>query len=68
MDGETLQQKKIHKGSKNKQLQDLQRQDGGGELVWDISQQIQGTTLHHGAKPKVVRHIVFFICGVATTC
>ena len=50
MDGETLQQKTTRKGIKNSKLLDLQRQEGGVEWVWSISEQIQGTTVHHGAK------------------
>ena len=38
MDGETLQQKTTHKGRKNSKLQELQRQEGGGECVWNISE------------------------------
>ena len=52
MDGETLQQKTTNKGRKNSQLQDLQKQESGGERVWNISEQLQGTTGHHGAKTK----------------
>ena len=32
---------------------------GCGQCVWDISEQIQDTAGHHGAKAKVVRDIVF---------
>ena len=47
-----LQQKTTHKRRENSKLQDLQRQEGGGEYVWNISEQIQGTTGHHAAKAK----------------
>ena len=47
-------QKTAHKGRENSKLQDLQRQDDSGECVWNISEQIQGTTGHNEAKPKVV--------------
>ena len=50
MDGETLQLKTTHKGRKNSKLQDPQRQEAGGECIWNISEQIQGITGHHGAK------------------
>ena len=59
MDGKTLQQKTTTKGRKNSKLQDLKRQEGGGECIWNISEQIQGTTVHRRARPKVVRNIVF---------
>ena len=59
MDGETLQQKPTHKERKNSKLQDLQRQEGGGECACNISEQIQGNTGHHPARPKVVRDIGF---------
>ena len=36
----------------NSKLQVLQGQEGGGERVWSISEQIQGTTGHHGAKAE----------------
>ena len=56
---ETPQQKITHKGRENRKIQDLQRQEGSGECVWNISEQIQVTTGHNGAKPKVIRNIVF---------
>ena len=64
MDDENLQQKTTHKGREDSKLQDLQRQDSGGECVWNISEQIQGINVHHGGatahqRPKVVRDIVF---------
>ena len=65
MDGETLQQKTTHKGRKNSKLQDLQRQEGSGECVWNISEQIQGTTGHHVAKAKGCQRHYFYLCIVA---
>ena len=65
MDGETLQQKTTHKGRKNTKLPDLRRQEGGGEYVWNISEQIQDTTGHHGAKTKSCHRQGFYMCGVA---
>ena len=47
MDGEFLKQKTTHRGGENSKLQGLQ-----GQRVWNISEQIQGTTGHHGAKAK----------------
>ena len=59
MDGETLQQKATHKGRKNSQLHDLQRKDGGGKHLWNLSEKLQGITGHHGAKAKgCERHCV----------
>ena len=65
MDVETLQQKIAHKRRKNSQLQDLQRQEGGEEHIWDIGDKIQGTTGHHGAKAKACQRHCFYMCGVA---
>ena len=65
MDSETLQQKTTHKGRENSNLQDLQRQEGGGECVSNISEQSQGTTGHHGAKAKGCQRYCFNMCGVA---
>ena len=64
MDGETLQQQTTHEVRKNSKLQDLQRQESGGEHIWDISEQIQGTIGHHGTKPKGCQIHCFYICGV----
>ena len=64
MGGKTQQQKTTHKGRKNIQLQDLQIQEGGIEYVWNISEQIQGTTGHHGAKTKGCQRHGFYMCGV----
>ena len=58
MDGETLQQKTIHKGREN-------RQDGCGDCVLDNSKQIKGTTEHNEAKAKGYQRHCFNMCGVA---
>ena len=63
MDGETLQQKTTYKGRENSKLQDLQRQEGGGECVWINSEQIQGTTGHHAAKAKGCQRHGVYTCG-----
>ena len=63
MDDETLQHKTTHRGRKNSQLQDLQRQEGGQECIWNIGEQIQRVTGHHGEKAKVCH--CFYMCGVA---
>ena len=55
MDGETLQQNTTHNGRENSKLQDLQKQ---------MSEQIQGTTGHNGARPKVVTDFLN-MCGVS---
>ena len=47
------------------QLQDLQRQDGGGECIWNIIEEIQGTTGHHGSKAKGCQRHCLCMCGVA---
>ena len=49
----------------NSKLQDLQRLEGGGESIWNISDQIQGGTVHHGAKAKKCQRHCFNMCGVA---
>ena len=51
-DGETLQQKTTHKGRESSNLQDLQRHWGRGGRVWNINEQIQGTTGHNGTKAE----------------
>ena len=48
-----------HNGRKNSQPQDLQRQEGDGKCLWNLSEQVPGTTGHHAAKVKVVRNIVY---------
>ena len=49
---ETLQQKTTHKGREISKLQDLQRQECGGECMWNPSEHIHGTTGHNGEKAK----------------
>ena len=41
----TIQQQTIEQGRENSKLQDPQMQEGGGECVWNISEQIQGPIL-----------------------
>ena len=65
MDGKTLQQTTTHMRRKNSKLQDLQRQEDGGERICDFSEQSQGTTGHHGAKAKGCQRHCFYMCGVA---
>ena len=65
MDGETLQQKATHKGRENSQLQDLQRHEGGVNRLWNLSEPVQGTSGHHGAKAKACQRYCVYICGVA---
>ena len=36
----------------NNQLQDIQGQEGGRELIWYTCQEIQGAVDHHGAEAK----------------
>ena len=67
----TLQQKTTNRGRENTKPQDLQRQEGSGEFVWNPGK--QGLTGHNGVKPKVVRDIITsakevmfspgFVCG-----
>ena len=63
MNGEILQQKITHKGRKNSQPQDLQRQEGSGKCLCSLSEPVQGTTGHHGAKAKGCQRFVY-LCGV----
>ena len=65
MDGESLQQKTTHKGRENSKLQDLQRQEGNGEYIWNISEQIQGATGHNVTKAVGCQSQCFDMCGVA---
>ena len=65
MYGETLQQETTHKGRENSKLQDLQRQEGGGESIWNISEQVQGTTGHNGAKAEGCHRHCVDMCSVA---
>ena len=43
-------------GGENSQLQDIQGEEGGRELIWYTCQEIQGAVDHH--RPIVVRDIV----------
>ena len=65
MDGETLQQKRTHKGRKNTKLQDLQMQEDGEKRLWNLSEPVQGTTGHHRPKAKGCQKHCFYMCGVA---
>ena len=65
MDGEILQQKTTHRGRKNSQLQDLQRQEGGRKRLWNINEPVQSTTGHHNAKTEGCQRHCFYMCGVA---
>ena len=60
MNGETLQHKTTHKGRENRKLQDLQGQEGSGECDWNISEQIQGTAGHNGAKAEGYQPKILF--------
>ena len=51
--------KTTHKGRKNSKLPDLIRQEGGGEHIWNIGEQVQGTTEYFKDRLKVVTDIVF---------
>ena len=64
-DGQTLLPKTPHKGRKNNQIQDLLRQEGGGKRIWNLSEQVRGTTGHHGAKAKGCQRHCLYMCGVA---
>ena len=63
MDGETLHQKTTHKGRKNSQLQDLQRQEGCSKHIWSWFRVLLGTM---GQRPRVGRDIGF-TCVVLKT-
>ena len=62
---ENLQQKSSHKGRGNSKRQDLQRQEGCGELIWNPDKQIRGPTQHNGAKAKGCQRHCFDMCCVA---
>ena len=63
MDGETLQQKKTHKGRKNCQLQDHQTQESGGKHLLNLIELIQGTIGFHGVKAKGCQRRCVYMCG-----
>ena len=65
MDGDTLQQNTTHEGRKNSKLQDLQRQHSKRECIWNISEQIQGTTGHDRVMTKGCQIHCVYNCGVA---
>ena len=58
--GEILQQKITHMGrEKKQQTTGSPQQDGSGECIWNISEQIQGSSRGTmGQRPKLVRGIV----------
>ena len=49
---ETSQKKTAHKERENCKVQDVRRQEGTGECVWNPGKQVQGTTGHNGAKAQ----------------
>ena len=53
-----LQQKIPHKGRENSKLQDLQRQEGSGECIWNPGKQIQHPTGHEWSKGQRLSDIV----------
>ena len=59
MDGETLQQKTPHKERSNSQLQHFQRQEGGGECIWNIVSRFTVLLGTIEQRPRVVRDIAF---------
>ena len=60
-----LQLKASDNGRKNFQLQDPQRQEGGGKCLWNLSQQVKGTVWHHGSKVKGCQRHYLYMRGVA---
>ena len=64
-DAETLQQKTTHKGRKNSQLQDLKKQEGGGERFSNISEQIQVLL---GTKDQRLSETLFLHVWCYTIC
>ena len=40
------------------------RQEGGVEIIWNISEQIQGSTVHYGTKAKKCQRHCFNMCCV----
>ena len=59
MNDATIQQKITHKGRKNSKLQDLQRQEGAGEGIWNISEQIRVLLGTMQQRLRVVKNIAF---------
>ena len=63
MHGETYSRRKL---TKEKGIANYRSPEaGGGECVWNISEQIQSTTGHHGAMTKGCQGHCFYMCGVA---
>ena len=65
LDCQILQPKTTDQGRNNSQLQDLQGQEGGAKHLWNLSESLQGTTRHHGAKVKGCQRHCVYVCGVA---
>ena len=55
----------LKKRRKNSQIQDLLGQEGGGKRLWNLSEPLQGTTGHHGAKAKGCQRHCVYMYGVA---
>ena len=63
MDGETLQQKTTHKGRKIANYRISRGRRVVGKHLCDLSEPIQGTTGHYGAKDKSCqRHCLYMWC------
>ena len=54
----------MDQGRRNSKLQDLQGQEGGVKRLWNLSEPLQGTTGHHGAKAKGGQRHCVLVCGV----
>ena len=50
-------------GGGNSQLQDIQGEEGGRELIWYTCPEIQGTFDHHGAEAKRCERHCVNMCG-----
>ena len=50
-------------GGENSQLQDIQGEEGGRELIWYTCQEIQGAVDHHGAEAKSCQRHCVNMCG-----
>ena len=57
------QQINLNLRRENSQLQDIQGQKGGQELIWFTSQEIQGAVDHHGAEAKSCKRHCVNMCG-----
>ena len=51
--------RQVTREERNYKLQDLQGQEVGRECVWNINEQIQDTTGHHGTKAKGLSEPLF---------